>query len=262
MKKVLIVSLLVSIVVSVFAQDDRSILFRKEILWMPEISTNGYGISYVSMKRRALDSYFYWKINLNEIKHRKEIKGVNPKYPNENQFIYGKVNHAYPLGFRVGYQKKIVIKQNPRAIGIRYYYGAGVEMAILKPAFYQIELIYSQDSSVIITDQFDPEFHNVNNIKERASWFKGADMLKIVPGGSLEAGLIVDFSRRPGRIHGVGLSANIRTFILPVEVLAGEPNRRIYFGFSLSYVWGKYFDYKTPEDSNKKHNGWGVLKKS
>jgi hypothetical protein len=262
MKKALVVSLLVSITVLLCAQDDRSILFRKEVLWMPSISTNGYGISFVSAKRRTLNSYLYLKISFNEIKHRKEIKGVNPKYPNENQFIYGKVNHAYPFGFYVGFQKKLIIKENSRAIGLRYYYGIGAEMAFLKPAFYQIELVYSQDSSVIITDQFDPEFHNVNNIKERAPWFKGVDMLKIAPGGSLEAGVIVDFSRRPGRIHGVGISANIRTFILPVEVLAGEPNRRIYFGFSLSYVWGKYFDYQTPENANNKHSGWGMLKKS
>lgn len=262
MKKVLVVSLLVSLRVLLYAQDDRSILFRKEVLWMPSISTNGYGIGFVSAKRRTLNSYLYWKISLNEIKHRKEIKGVNPKYPNQNQFIYGKVNHVYPLGFRAGFQKKLVIKENSRAIGVRYFYGIGVEMAILKPAFYQIELIYSQDSSVVITDQFDPEFHNVNNIKKRASWFKGADMLKIVPGVSLEAGMIVDFSRRSGRIHGVGLSANLQAFILPVEVLAGEPNRRLYFGFSLSYVWGKYFDYRSPENSNKKHNGWGMLKNS
>lgn len=262
MRKVLVVALLISKAILLNAQDDRSIIMRKEVLWTPGISTNGYGIGYVSAKKRTLNSYFFWKISLNEIKHRKEIKGVNPRYPNQNQFIYGKVNHVYPIGLRAGFQRKIIIKQNRRAIGIRYFYGLGVELAILKPAFYQIELVYSQDSSVVITDQFDPGLHNVNNIKERSSWFKGIDMLNVAPGGSLEAGVIVDFSRRQGKINGVGLSGVLQSFVLPVEVLAGEPNRRFYFGFSLSYVWGKYYDYQSPEKSKNKHSGWGMLKKS
>lgn len=237
-----------------------SVVFRKEVLLTPYISTNGYGIGYTSAKKRSVDKYFYWKINFSEIKHRKEIKGVNPRYPNQSEFIFGKINHVYPLSLSAGYHQKIVLKHNKKAIGIRYFYGAGVEIGILKPVFYQIELVYSQDSSRVFTDQFDPEHHNVNNIRERASWFKGFDHLGITPGVSAEAGFMVDFSRKPGRIQGVSLSANLKSFILPAETLAGESGRRFYLGFNLAYVWGKILNFKKYRNEAQQHKGWGMLK--
>lgn len=243
------------------AQDDRSVFYRKEQIIQPYISTNGYGISFTSAKKRTIKDFFYWKISFSELKHRKEIKGVNPNYPGQSRFIFGKYNHAYPLAFSLGVHKKVILKNNRRAIGIRYYYGAGLEAAFLKPAYYQIELVYSQDSSRVLTAQFDPEKHNVNNIKERSPWFEGISETNIAPGGIFEIGAIVDFSGREGRVHGVGISSKLQYFLLPVEILAGESSRRIYFGFSLSYVWGKIVDYSDTGKSGEKHGGWGMLKK-
>ncbi|ALO16139.1 hypothetical protein L21SP5_02515 [Salinivirga cyanobacteriivorans] len=260
--RIILINVLVLFNIGVIcAQDDRSIFYRKEHIIQPQISTNGYGISFTSAKKRTIDNYFYWKISLSELKHRKEIKGVNPNYPNQRQFIFGKVNHAYPIGLSMGFHKKYILKNNARAIGIRYFYGAGIEAALLKPAYYQIELVYSQDSSRVLTAQFNPEKHNVNNIKERSSWFEGTAETNLAPGGKVEVGAIVDFSGKEGRIHGVGISSILQVFLLPVEILAGEPERRLYFGFSLSYVWGKFLDYSDTGKSGRNHSGWGMLKK-
>ncbi len=256
-----IIIIIVLLTNGLFAQDDRSVFFRKEIIYQPQISTNGYGLGYISAKKRTIEKYIYWKINLCEIKHRKEIKGVNPRYPSQSEFVFGKVNHAYPISFNYGMQKKMVLKNNKKAIGIRYFYGAGPMIALMKPVYYQIELVYSQDSSSVFIDQFDPEFHNVNNIKERSGWFKGINEIGASPGISMEAGAMVDFSKKPGRIQGVSLSAGLYFFILPAEVLAGEPNRRFYFGFNLGYVWGTIKDYKNQTKPEPEHKGWGMLKK-
>lgn len=244
-----------------WGQTDRSFFYRQEKIIQPYINTNGYGISFTSAKKQTIEQYFYWKLSLSELKHRKEIKGINPNYPNQSQFIFGKLNHVYPLSFSVGFHEKFILKNNKRAIGIRYYYGAGVDAALMKPAYYQIELVFSQDSSRVITDQFDPDLHNVNNIKERSSWFQGLNETSIAPGVLVEIGAIVDFSGKKGRIHGVGLRSFLQSFLLPVEVLAGEPQRRFYFGFSLSYVWGKIIDLSDTGKSMKKHRGWDMLKK-
>ncbi len=259
--RTLIIIILILFNSALFAQDDRSVFFRKETIFQPRISTNGYGIGYMSAKKRTIDKYVYWQINISEIKHRKEIKGVNPKYPSQGEFVFGKVNHMYPVSFIYGMHKKIVLKNNRKAIGLRYYFGAGPSVALLKPVFYQIELVYSQDSSRVFIDQFDPDYHNVNNIKERSSWFTGIDETGASPGLLIEAGAMVDFSRKPKRIQGVSLSAGLYYFILPAEVLAGDSQRRLYFGFNLGYVWGKIKNYKNQNKKEPGHNGWSMLKK-
>lgn len=259
-KHFIVITLSIFTVLSLKGQTDREIVNREEHLIMPHISTNGYGINFVYAKKRKLDRYFAFNFGIAELKHRKEIKGINPRYPNQNEFIYGKIHHAYPLRFGVGYHEKIVLKNSNKSIGIRYHYNAGIELALLKPVYYQIELVYSQDSSKTITTQFNSEYHNVNNIRNRTNWFKGIDQVKIHPGISIEAGMMVDFSRRQRHIQGVGISAIMRGFILPVEILEGEPQRRFYFGFSISYVWGKYSDYVTGNQSDNVNKGWNMLK--
>lgn len=252
---------LISSTQQLIAQTDKEDLYRRERLIEPGISTNGYGINLTIANKQKIDFYTYWQAGLSEIKHRKEIKGINPRYPNQNEFIYGKLQHLYPLSFRYGHIKKVVIKHKPNAIGIRFFYSAGIDIGILKPVYYNIELVYTQDSSKIITSQFDPEYHNVNNIRNRESWFKGINELNIAPGFSADIGFMVDFARVAGRIQGVGLSATAHAFILPAEILSQEPQRRLYFGFNLSYVWGKYQNTKFKTTKNSSHRGWDMLKK-
>ncbi|MDA3866945.1 MAG: hypothetical protein PF489_09410 [Salinivirgaceae bacterium] len=261
-KSVILIFVLVLIIPRyALTQTDLDYVYRSERLFTPYIATNGYGISFTYLKKQKVERYFFYRVGLGELKHRKEIKGLNPRYPNQQRFIYGKSHHAYPVEAMIGKHRKVVLKNNSKAIGIRYYYGAGINIALVKPAYYRIELVYAQDSSITITEEFDPEFHNVNNIKNRASWFKGVSEVTVSPGFSVELGGLVDFSQRENRIHGVGVAINANFYIIPPKILATEHQQYFFVGFRLYYIWGKIKNRKVGSDKKIIHRGWGMLKK-
>lgn len=257
-----IVTLALSVVLSAgFSQDDMQYVYRKERLFTPFISTNGYGISYLFLQKQTVRRYGFQKIGFSELKHAKEIKGVNPRYSSEQQFIYGKLYHAYPIEYSLGRLRKIVLKSSQRSIGIRYYYSGGVNLALLKPAYYEIEVVYSQDSSTTVIDKFDPEYHDINNIVRRVTWFKGLDELQLSPGVHFELGFMADFSRRHNRIHGVGISSYANVWVLPIQIIANGAGDYLHFGFRLYYIWGKFLEDSKGNTNSQQHVGWGMLKK-
>lgn len=248
----------------VYSQDDHIYIFRKERLLSPYISTDGYGFNYTLLKKNTLNSYSFVRFGLGEIKNNKEIKGVNPRYPNQQRFVFGKVNHIYPIEFAIGKHHKVILKNNQRSVGIRYFYAGGIDLALLKPAYYEIELVYAQDSSINIIDQFDPDYHNINNIVRRVTWFKGLSDVSISPGVSFEFGVMVDFSRRQDRIHGFGISLHSNAWFLPIEIISKEKRDFLHLGFRLYYFWGRIIDDSKRHrrnERNKQNSGWGMLKK-
>lgn len=244
-----------------FSQDDLQYVYRKERLVLPFISTNGYGVHYSFLRKQTVHNYSFVKFGLSELKHAKEIKGVNPRYSGGQQFIFGKSNHVYPLEFGYGALRKIVLKSSRRSIGLRYYYTVGVDVALLKPAYYEIELVYSQDSSTTIIEKFNPEHHDINNIVRRMTWFRGLNEVQLTPGIHFEIGFMVDFSRRSNRIHGVGISSHANVWILPVEIIANGSKEYLHIGLRLYYIWGKFIEDSKGSESLKQQVGWGMLKK-
>lgn len=244
-----------------FSQDDMQYVYRKERLFTPFISTNGYGVGYLFLQKQTVRRYNFQKIGFSELKHAKEIKGVNPRYSGEQQFIFGKLNHAYPIEYSLGRLHKIALKGSRRSVGLRYYYSGGIDFAVLKPAYYEIEVVYSQDSSTTVIDKFNPEYHDINNIVRRVTWFRGLDELHISPGFHFEIGFMADFSRRPNRIHGVGISSYANVWVLPIKIIANGADDYLHFGFRLYYIWGKFLEDSKGNSSIKQHVGWGMLKK-
>ena len=98
--------------------DEKKIFYRNEKTWGIFVFSNGWGGNYRYGRRINASRKFIWEIDINYIKHPKEIKLTIDPYAS-NRFVYGKVN--LPVEFRgsAGFQKELFRKIDKSGVSVR-----------------------------------------------------------------------------------------------------------------------------------------------
>ena len=258
MKKQLIIAVLIIYgSVSLYAQGDlneqQKIFFRNEMSFAILLNSNGIGVSYREAKRIDFLNKRFFEIEAGTLKHPKEYKISNP-YTQSGSFVFGKLNSTFYLRGGVGRQHEIFKKADLGGVAIRYFYSAGPVIAFYKPIFYKVLYPTSTINEYEIRlEKFESSFSLPQEIYSRASFFKGFDEIKVLPGLFAKGGFNFEYSKEDKLIHAIELGAQINAFPKKIPIMAGSENNNLFFSLFVSYRFGIILDPLNP-DSNKLSN--------
>lgn len=218
--------------------EDLNVLYRNESSFGIYAHTaGGIGLAYrrgqhVTGKRKRM-----LEVEAQNFKHPKEVKSVNSIFENSKGFNYGKLNSFFLLRPGVGYQNVLYQKSDKKSVEIRYSYFVGATLAFAKPVY--LEIVRDPQDGVVSTERYDPEEHSIDVIYGKASFFRGIEETKIIPGGYAKLALSFEYADRYNSIKAIetGVIFDIYPKVLPM--MAYNRNQQAFAILYLKILWGK-----------------------
>ncbi len=221
-------------------EDSVKILLRKENCGSINLSSTGWGIGYRQGKHLTGYKKMMWEVELQNIKHPKEIKSLYPIDENSKSYIYGKLNSFFSIRTGMGIQKVLNGKPYWGGVEVRQFYYGGVSLGLAKPVYLYIwNYKPSNEDIIITTERYNPSKHDIDNIYGRAPFTNGIDKTTFYPGLYFRTGFNFEYGEFPENLKylEVGLIADI--FYKPIPIMAFNDKNRYFLSIYLSYNFGK-----------------------
>jgi hypothetical protein len=248
MKKLLIIAVFIVFgTVSLHAQGElniqQKVFFRNEISFGILLNSDGFGVSYREAARVDYLNKRLLEFEGGILKHPKEYKISNPANQSQSTYVFGKLNSVFYLRAGFGHQKELYKKADLGGIAIRYFYTVGPVMAVYKPIYYTIypTVIGAETRE----EKFDITFSQ--EIYGRASFVKGLNETKILPGLFAKGGMNFEYSKEDKVIHAIEVGAQINAFPKVIPIMASSDNKSVYFSLFVSYRFGLIINPLDPE---------------
>ena len=126
-------------------------------------------------------------------------------------------------------------------------------MAIYKPIYYKVLYLISATEYEVKEEKFDASIALPQDIYSRASFTKGLNETKVMPGLYAKGGFNFEYSKEDKIIHAIEIGAQINAFPKKIPIMAGSDNKSLFFSLFVSYRFGMILDPLDPE-SNKLSN--------
>ena len=258
MKKLLIITV-VSILgsVSLYSQgelnEEQKIFFRNERSFAILLNTDGFGLSYRGAKRIDFLNKRIFEIEAGTLKHPKEYKSSNPLTQTASNFVFGKLNTVIYLRGGIGHQHELFKKADQGGIAVRYFYSAGPVIALYKPIYYRVLYPVSANTYDVKEQKFDASIALPQDIYSKASFIKGLNETKALPGLYVKGGFNFEYSKQDKIIHAIEVGAQINAFPSKIPIMESSDNKAIFFSLFVSYRFGIIIDPLDPQ-SNKLSN--------
>jgi len=254
MKKVLTILFIVTFSYPLFAQGDideqNRIFYRNERTVGINLNSNGLGISYREGKRLDFLNKRIIDIDLNTIRHPKEIKLSNPWVQAGGSFVFGKVNNLYSLRGAIGHQHEIFKKMDLGGVAVRYFYSGGPSLALAKPIYYNVLYYTPSNTYEIRKEKFNDDIHDPTDIYNKASFFKGFSEIKVYPGLFAKAGFNFEYSKQDKLIHSIEVGTSVEGYTSKLPIMASDDNRALFLTLFVSYRIGIIIDPLDPQSQN------------
>lgn len=217
------------------------IFYRNESTVAGLLNSNGLALNYRYARRIDAFKKTTFEGELAYIKHPKEVKISTNTYPTNKSYVYGKVNQFYALRGGVGFQKEIFSKFDKGGISIRYFYNAGLSIGMLKPIYYEVEYYTSDPNTANYKiEKFNTDQHITSTqILGKASFFKGFNEIKVIPGIYGKLGFTFEFGDLDRIFHAIETGVIIDAFPKKIQIMATQKNNQVFFALFLSYRFGK-----------------------
>lgn len=225
--------------------EQQKVFFRNERSYGLLLNSDGIGISYREAKRKDYLNKKLFEIDLGTLKHPKEYKVYNPYALGGGTFVYGKLNSVIFIRAGIGHQREIYRKEDLGGVAIRYFYSAGPVLALYKPYYYKL----SYDKITLKEEKFDINITQPIDIYSKASFTKGLNEMKALPGLYAKGGFNFEYSKQDKVIHAIEVGAQINAFPKKIPIMASSDNKAIYFSLFVSYRFGVIVDPLHPEDT-------------
>ena len=257
MKKLLILAVIIIFgTQSLHAQGDldeqQKVFFRNERSFAILLNTDGIGLSYRGAKRIDYRNKRLIEIDGGTLKHPKEYRQPSP-WTEGGSFIFGKLNSTFYLRAGIGHQHELFKKADLGGIAVRYFFSAGPVLALYKPIYYKVIYFLSATDYKVVEEKFDPSIALPQDIYSKASFTKGLNETKVMPGLYAKGGFNFEYSKEDKIIHAIEIGAQINMFPKKVPIMASSDNKSIFFSLFVSYRFGMILDPLDPE-SNKLSN--------
>jgi hypothetical protein len=257
MKKLLIIAVMILFgACALYAQgelnEQQKVFFRNERSFAILLNTDGIGVSYRGAKRIDYLNKRLLEIEAGTLRDPKEYRLSNP-YTQGGTFVFGKLNSTIYLRAGIGHQHELFKKADLGGIAIRYFYSAGPVIALYKPIYYKVLYPVSVTEYDIKEEKFNSSIALPQDIFSRASFTKGLNETKVLPGLFAKGGFNFEYSKEDKIIHAVEVGAQINAFPRKIPIMASTGNKSIFFSLFVSYRFGMILDPLHPE-SNKLSN--------
>ncbi len=201
------------------------------------LRTNGWGIGYRNGKAKNIFISRFFETELHFVKHDKEIKGRNPYFPNAKQYVYGKLKRLNILHLGYGQTRVLNFKPYWGGTELRYHYFGGFSLALTSPQY--LSIIYEDKNYITKIEKYNPDIHYLDNIYGNATLGKGWFELTPNPGLYFKAGLSFEFGTNDRKVQLLEMGAVVDGFPYPIKLMAYNNPQNFFYGFYLSYHFGK-----------------------
>lgn len=221
--------------------NDIGILYKYEKSIGALIHSEGWGFNIRRGKHVTGTTKRMFELEIVGMKHPKEIKSVNPLFPEAKSYFYGKMNTFTILRYGIGLQHVLFDKGERGGVQVRYNLYGGIAPGLTKPVY--LFIVYSnQNNQIREIEKYDPQVHYLDNILGRAPFTYGLTELKLHPGIYGKFGLNFDYAA--GREDLGSLEAGVVVDAYPnaIPIMAYAKNKNIFISLYLSAHFGKRFN--------------------
>jgi len=225
------------------------VLYNHEQAGELQLHTNGLAIAYVKgdIRKYYLTRYRY--IGLGVLKHPREYRqAVNFQSGNQilktsSAFAYGKQNNFIVARFGIGEKRYFSEKAKRKGVAVGISYEGGLSLGFLKPYYLDLNRLELSGGSIEVTEKYSKEnadlFLDVNRIQGSASFFKGIDEIKLMPGlhGKVGAHFSLGAFERDVRALELGVMCDV--FFKRVPIMVIENNQPIFLNLYATLQIGK-----------------------
>jgi len=237
------------------------VYYRNEWSLAGMINSNGFGANYRYGQRIDAANKRLFEVDFAYIKNLKETKSYVESELGSARYVDGKKNHAFDFRFALGKQHEMFRKHDLGGIAVRYFYNYGPSVALLKPIYYNVGVWkplpgggpYFYWDPFPQPEKFDPLWAGNNiRISSRASFFKGLDELKLLPGAFAKFGFNFDFSKQDRVVNALEAGIIAEGFIKKLEIMdftythpesrKVAQNQQFFLTLFVSYRFGRIVD--------------------
>jgi hypothetical protein len=210
------------------------------------VSTNGWGLRFRFGKNLANLRQWMWEFEFSTYKSPKEVRVLNPYYPDAKSYIYGKLNYVYFL--RGGTGEQFVITRKPYWGGVQLsavVYG-GISLALAKPVYLYIAYPLPPDGTTfeLREEKYNPanDHHTSDYIYGRAPFLSGVLEMGFYPGIYARGGLEFEFGNLNKRPKALEAGAVLEYLPIAVPIMAYNPKQSVFLTLYLSMSFGKRYN--------------------
>ncbi|MBM3404421.1 MAG: hypothetical protein FJY10_05980 [Bacteroidetes bacterium] len=219
------------------------VLLRHQYSLGVQAHTGGWGLKVRWGKNLRARKQRMFEIDLVTQKSQKEIRVINPYFPNAKSYFYGRLNYIYFLRGGIGFHH--ILNQKPYWGGVQlsaFYYG-GLTLGMAKPVYLYI-LYFSQgyDEYDIKEEKYDPDVHYIDNIYGRGSWTSGIGKTRFYPGLYARTGLDFEFGTKHRLMQALEVGGTMEYFPLAIPMMAFNPKKSLFVSLYLSFSIGKRYN--------------------
>jgi hypothetical protein len=222
--------------------DQPKMLFNNDRTVAAFLNSNGIGFDYRYAQYLDVRNDRIYEVSFDYLKHPKEYKSVVAYDVYTRRFVYGKENYFWEIKGQIGNQHELYKKYDFSSISIRLFYQGGLTLGFQKPIYYEI---ITFDSSGQITSseekKFDPSIHHYN-YGGTASFFKGFDELKLIPGITINTGISFEYSEREPSIHALEAGIGFSLYPRNIQIMASDETKLFFFNMFVGYRFGNMID--------------------
>lgn len=217
---------------------EERVIYNRETTLHATLNTRGLGIGYRAGKIRSIDKTTNWDFELSYLRSQKQIRLTN--LFSASSYIFGKLNDVVVL--RGGYEveRRIYGKPYWGGVELRWLYGFGGSMALVKPYYYTVVVAqYSagQSTEVIIYDTFENNLQWID-ILGKAPLKYGLNEIKVRPGIYAKGGMSFEIGTSRTRVQALEVGALVEYFPQGLMLMAENPTEYVIPTLYLTYSWG------------------------
>ncbi len=220
--------------------EEKPVLMKNEATGGLIFHTASWGIQF----RRSYNQTGYKKLMMEGdfigMKHPKEVKTVNQAFDNARSYVYGKINTFNILRLGAGQQFTLFSKMERTGVEIRFIYSGGLSLGILKPVYLNI---LKPTGSVgvfdVVTEQYNPDEHYIDNIYGRAPFTEGMDHLFFRPGAYVKAGFNFEYAPIFEDVKALEIGAAFDAYPKDIPIMAFTENKQFFISFYVTIMYGR-----------------------
>lgn len=222
---------------------ENQILYNKQKSFGIVAHSLGLGIQFRTGKRITYFKTRMIEFEFVSMRSYKQIKIVNPYFPDSRRYVYGKLNDAFFL--RAGMIWKKLLNRKPYwgGVELRFTYGGGISLGLGKPYYYYTFYVYQDPNGREIVEQRTERYsETIEYFYGRAPFTKGLSEITLHPGLYGKAGLNFEFGKRNTKIRSLEIGVTIDAIPLGLSVLASNSEQIFFPTGYLTFSFGKRFN--------------------
>lgn len=225
------------------------IIYNSEKAFKVRFQTNGFAASWNTGK---IKTYYKTRVFSYEIGYLKSNREISQRFDFRNpftsqasrSFVFGKQNSLYVLRAGIGNKRYYSDKAKRRGIAVGVQYEGGVSLGLLKP--YYLELLRFKDNGAIpyiSTEKYSEEnkdlFTDITRVFGGASFFKGFDEVKPVPGLYLRGDVLFEWDAFEEYFAGMKAGFQLDVFPQTVAIMIDTPKQFLFLNLYITLELGK-----------------------